>query len=81
VAGRTADGDRKIEDLTVGDLLPSFFGGTCPIQWIGRYRFKRSDSTKPWIKDVLPMRVARSALGPDVPHAELYITQARAADR
>src|ERR1700741_4820671 len=31
----TADGDRKIEDLVAGDLLPSLFGGMLPIQWIG----------------------------------------------
>ena len=75
---RTADGDRKVEDLAVGDLLPTVFGRTCPIQWIGRYRFKRSDPTKPWVRDVLPIRVARSALGPDVPHADLYVTQTHA---
>src|SRR5215467_6801140 len=31
---RTADGDRRIEDLSVGDLLPTVFGGLSPIQWI-----------------------------------------------
>jgi hypothetical protein len=72
---RTADGDNKIEDLAAGDLLPTFFGGMCPIQWIGRYRFERSDRTKAWVKDVLPIRVARSALGPDVPTTDLFITQ------
>jgi Hint domain len=75
---RTATGDRKIEDLAAGDLLPSFFGGTRPIQWIGRYSFKKSDPTKAWVKDVLPIRIARSTLGPDVPHADLYITNAHA---
>ncbi len=75
---RTADGDRKIEDLALGDLLPTVFGGTSPIRWIGRYRFKRSDPTKAWVKDVLPIRVARSALGPDVPHADLYVTTTQA---
>ncbi len=75
---RTADGDRKIEELAVGDLLPTGFGGVCPIQWIGRYRFKRSDPTKAWVNDVLPIRVARSALGPDVPHADLCVTKAHA---
>ena len=41
---RTAAGDRKIEDLAMGDLLPTVFGGICPIQWIGRYSLKkRSD--------------------------------------
>jgi Hint domain len=42
------------------------------------YRFKRSDPTKAWVKDVLPIRVGRSALGPNIPHADLYITQTHA---
>jgi hypothetical protein len=75
---RTADCDRKIEGLAVGDLLPTVFGGLCPILWIGRYSFKKSDPTKAWVKDVLPVRVARSALGPDVPHADLCVTKAHA---
>ncbi len=73
---RTTDGDRKIEDLAVGDLLPTVFGGIQPIQWIGRYRFRKSDPAKAWVKDVLPVRVARSVLGPDIPHADLYVTKA-----
>ncbi len=59
-------------------MLPTVFGGICPIQWIGRYRFKRSNPTKAWVKDVLPIRVARSALGPDVPYADLYVTKTHA---
>src|SRR5271166_2330250 len=57
---RTAAGDRKIEDLAVGDLLPTVFGGTCAIQWIGCYLCK-SDQAKPRVKDALPVRIARSA--------------------
>jgi Hint domain-containing protein len=72
---RTADGDRKIEDLAIGDPLPTVFSGIRPIQWIGRYRFKKSDPTKAWVKDVLPVRIARSALGPDVPYADLFVTK------
>ena len=70
----TADGERKVEDLAIGDLLPTMFGGLRPVQWIGRYPFKKSDPSKPWIKEVLPVRIARSALAPDVPHADLYVT-------
>ena len=70
----TADGERKIEDLAVGDLLPTKFGGLRPIQWIGRYPIKRSDPSKPWVKDALPVRIARSALAPNVPHTDLYVT-------
>jgi Hint domain len=75
---RTANGDRKVEDLSVGDLLPTVFGGLTPIQWIGRYPFRRSDPSKAWVKDVLPVRIARSALGPDMPHADLCVTKAHA---
>jgi len=70
----TADGERKIEDLAIGDLLPTMFGGLRPVQWIGRYSIRRSDSSKPWVKDALPVRIAPSALGPDVPHSDLYVT-------
>jgi hypothetical protein len=70
----TAGGERKIEDLAIGDLLPTMFGGLRPVQWIGRYPIKRSDPSKPWVKDTLPVRIARSALAPDVPHSDLYVT-------
>jgi hypothetical protein len=71
---RTVSGDRKIEDLAVGDLLPTMFGGLRPIQWIARYPLKKSDPSKPWVKGVLPVRISRSALAPDVPHTDLYVT-------
>jgi Hint domain len=73
---RTADGDRKVEDLTIGDLLPTVFGGVRPIQWVGYYRFRKSDPAQAWVKDILPVRVARSALGLDVPCADLFVTKA-----
>ena len=71
---RTAEGDRESEDLAIGDLLPTMFGGLRPIQWIGRYTRKRSDPSKPWVRDALPVRITRSALAPNVPHTDLYVT-------
>jgi hypothetical protein len=73
---RTAEGERRIEDLAIGDLLPTMFGGLRRVQWIGRYPYKKSDPSKPWAENVRPVRVARSALGPNVPHADLYVTGA-----
>jgi Hint domain len=73
---RTTSGDRKIEELAVGDLLPTMFGGIRPIQWIAHYRIKKSDPSKPWPKDARPVRIARSALAHHVPQADLYVTQA-----
>jgi hypothetical protein len=75
---RTAAGDRKIEDLVVGDLLPTVFGGACAIQWIAYYPYKRSAQAKPWVKDVLPVRIAPSALGPNTPHTDLYVSKEHA---
>src|SRR6516165_10459640 len=72
---RTAEGDRRVEDLAMGDLLPTVLGGMCPIQWIGRYSLKKSDPTKAWVKKVLPVRLARSALALDVPCVDLYVTK------
>ena len=45
-----------------------------PVQWIGRYSIKKSDPSKGWVKDAVPVRIARSALAPNVPHADLYVT-------
>ena len=75
---QTVLGERKVEDLAIGDLLPTMFGGMRPIQWIGRYPFKKSDPSKPWVKEALPVRIVRSALAPNVPHADLYVTRAHA---
>lgn len=74
----TANGERRIEELAVGDLLPTVFGGMRAIQWIGRFSRTRSDSTKPWAKSARPVRIARSALAPNVPRSDLYVTQGHA---
>jgi hypothetical protein len=73
---RTITGERKVEDLAIGDLLPTHFNGIQPVQWIGRYT--RSDASRPWVSDVLPVRIARSALAPNVPHSDLYLSQLHA---
>ena len=39
---RTADGSRNVEDLAIGDPLPTMFGGTRPIQWIARYLLRKA---------------------------------------
>jgi hypothetical protein len=70
----TPDGERKVEDLRIGDLLATLSGDAKPITWIGRRVYRRgTDSRYP--KSVLPVHVARGALGPDVPHCDLFISQ------
>ena len=75
---RTAEGERKVEDLTVGDMLPTLFGGMRPIQWVGRYSYGKNNPAKPWANDARPVRIAHSALAPNVPHADLFVTSAHA---
>jgi hypothetical protein len=74
----TAQGERKVEDLAVGDLVPTMFGGTRPIQWIGRFPIKKSNPSAPWPKAARPVRIVRSAIAPNVPQADLYVSQAHA---
>jgi hypothetical protein len=75
---RSVNGDRKVEDLKIGELLPTMFGGMRHIQCVGRFQFKKSDPSKAWVKGVLPVRIVRSALAPNVPQADLYVTQTHA---
>jgi hypothetical protein len=75
---QTADGERRIEDLAVGDLLPTVFGGLRPIQRIVRFRRKRVDAGKPWQNHARPVRVMKSALAPNVPQADLFLTSGHA---
>ena len=63
---RTMEGDKRIEDLIVGDLLPTVFGGKAPIKSITRNQFG------------MAVRIARSALGPDVPNEDLYVSRPHA---
>ena len=75
---RTAEGERKVEDLSIGDILPTLFGGMRPIQWVGRYSYGKSNPAKPWAYDAQPVRIAPSALAPNVPHADLFVTSGHA---
>jgi hypothetical protein len=63
---RTVYGEKKVEDLNVGDLVPTLFGGEVPIASITRDRFGA------------PVRIARSALSADVPNKDLYVTRQHA---
>lgn len=74
----TATGERRIEDLGPGDLVPTTFGGTRAVQSVGRFRRVRGDARRPWAKHARPVRIARSALAHEVPHRDLYVTQGHA---
>ena len=74
----TASGERNVEDLGLGDLVPTVFGGLRPIQSIGRFSRSKTNTKRPWSKEARPVRIARSALASDVPHTDLFVTQGHA---
>jgi hypothetical protein len=73
-----ADGAKKVEDLVAGDEIPALFGGMQPVKWLGRYTIRKSDPSKPWAKDAMPVRIAKSAIAPNVPNADLFVTPGHA---
>jgi hypothetical protein len=74
----TATGYRKVEDLAIGDFLPTVFGAMRPIQWISSHSFTRSDRRAPWPHEARPVRIAQAAIDDNVPDADLYLTASHA---
>lgn len=75
---RTAVGNRNVEELKVGDTLPTMFGGERPIQWIAEWQYKKNNSDQAWKKHHQLVRIAQSAFAPNVPRTDLYVTQGHA---
>src|SRR5215467_3175303 len=68
----TCRGAERIESLSIGDRVVTTRGEK-PIKWIGRQYFGRGRSAR-WPDSVHPIRVSRSALADNVPHADLYLS-------
>ena len=70
----TPDGESGVEDLRVNDLVVTSSGEAKSIQWVWGRRFERQSGRK-WDQEIVPIRVARSALGPNTPHRDLYLSR------
>jgi len=70
----TPSGETKVEDLRVNDLVVTSSGEAKPIQWTWGRSFQRPRGQE-WAKELAPIRVARSALGPNTPHRDLYLSR------
>ena len=68
----TTRGAKLIESLSIGDLVATT-RGEVPIKWIGRQHFGKRRSAL-WFEGIHPIRVSRSALADNVPHADLYLS-------
>ena len=70
----TPDGESEVEDLRIHDLVVTSSGEAKPIQWMRARRFERQ-SGQEWAKEIIPIRVKQSALGPNTPHRDLYLSR------
>ena len=71
---RTIRGERRIEDLRIGDLVITGDSEPKPIEWIGRRRYRRPLDGA-WPESIKPVRIVRDAFGPNMPHSDLFLSQ------
>ncbi|WP_120633385.1 Hint domain-containing protein [Ruegeria sp. EL01] len=66
-------GKTRIQDLKIGDAIPTAGNGRCPIRWIGHRRFDAKslrDNPK-----LLPVRIVAGALGHGLPQRDLLVSR------
>jgi hypothetical protein len=71
----TPSGEVAIEALNVGDLLVTESGQSRAIRWIGVLEFLKS-ANGTWEQGVLPIRIAKGALGIGCPQRDTYVSGA-----
>ncbi|MCX7890257.1 MAG: Hint domain-containing protein [Rhodobacteraceae bacterium] len=68
----TADGERAIEDLRVGDRLVTRDGGLREVRWVGTRTFSYGEiQARPHLKPVL---IRAGSLGPGRPEADMMLS-------
>ncbi len=68
----TADGDRPVEDLKVGDLIETMDQGLQPIRWIGNSPLSLRDLiTRP---NMRPVIIPASSFGKGYPQRDLHVS-------
>ena len=68
----TAAGPRPVESLRVGDLVRTADHGLQPLRWIGRRDLRAVALVND--AELRPIRIARGALGPDLPNHDLRVS-------
>jgi hypothetical protein len=71
----TAQGERLVEDIAVGDLVVTRNGGLQPVRWVGRQSFAhRHQHGRQHERRNLPVRVRAGALGAGLPVRDLLVS-------
>jgi hypothetical protein len=69
---RTAQGDRRVEDLAIGDRLVTLSGAAKPIRWIGTRSYGGQFIVGR--KDMLPICFNAGSLGSGLPSRDLWVS-------
>src|SRR4029077_15547958 len=68
----TPSGERRVQELQIGDEVHTL-SGRKTIKWIGYNKFTKEEG-RAWQDNVMPVRVARFAIGDHTPHRDLYLS-------
>src|SRR5690349_11684761 len=71
---QTPGGEVAVEDLQIGNAVTTASGQEQAIRWIGRRSYVTRYVAKTARRNVLPIRIARSALADDVPRRDLLVS-------
>ncbi|MEX0318116.1 MAG: Hint domain-containing protein [Ruegeria sp.] len=71
---RTAQGNRRVEDLQPGDLVCTLDRGMQPIRWIGSKCVDLSQASGE-MERLLPVRITAGALGGGLPRRDLLVSR------
>jgi len=69
---RTPNGERRIDELKIGDPIVTLSGESRLIKWIARLRFE--EISECLAEGAGPIRISRFALDERAPHRDLYLT-------
>jgi autotransporter-associated beta strand protein len=69
---RTADGDRAIESLGIGDLVTTTAGTALPLKWVGRRSY--SDWLAVGNEDIQPILFKAGSIADGIPARDLYVS-------
>lgn len=69
----TARGDIAVEEIQVGDAMPTALGACWRrVRWVGRRTVQVAHHPRPW--DVAPVRIRAGAFGPGLPRIDLVLS-------
>ena len=71
----TPEGERKIDEINIGDLVCTSHG-EIRVKWVAKRTVARSSMSAKAYRDFLPIRIEAGSLGESIPHADLLVSGA-----